>query len=92
VDFDAFLGQPAAGLGAMFRMLGMSLAAGEIQTILAGPLMRQYSKAPEHAYDAALRGEVLELAEREHPLEIRRGMEWLRAAGARCAPIGQALS
>jgi hypothetical protein len=92
LDFDAFLGQPAAGLEAMLRMLGVIPAAGEVEAILAGPLMRQYSKAPEHAYDAALRAEVLELAEREHPLEIRRGMEWLRAAGASCAPIEQSLS
>jgi hypothetical protein len=89
VDFDVFLGQPAVGLEAMFRALGVSLVPAEIETIVAGPLTRQYSKAPEHAYDAALRREVLESAEREHTLEIRRGLEWLRAAAARCAPIEQ---
>ncbi len=92
VDFDAFLGQPAAGLDAMFRMLGQPLAAADIEAVVTGPLMRQYSKAPEHAYDAALRREVLESADREHPLEIRRGMQWLRAASARCARIEPWLS
>ena len=87
VDFDVFLGQPAAGLDAMFRALGQRVAAAEIESIVAGPLMRRYSKAPEHAYDAALRREVLESADHEHPGEIRRGLEWLRAAAARCAPI-----
>lgn len=92
VDFDAFLGQPAAGLDAMFRVLGQTVAATDIETIVAGPLMRRYSKAPEHAYDAALRRAVLESADREHPLEIRRGMEWLRAASAHSVPIEQWLS
>jgi hypothetical protein len=92
VDFDAFLGQPAAGLDAMFRALGHSLTPAEVESIVAGPLMRRYSKAPEHAYDAALRREVLEAAAHEHPLEIRRGMEWLQAAGRQCEPVARWLS
>jgi hypothetical protein len=92
VDFDAFLVEPTAGLDAVFRALGHRLAPADVEAIVAGPLMRQYSKAPEHGYDAVLRREVLESAEREHPAEIGRGMEWLRAAGARYAPIAQWLS
>jgi hypothetical protein len=78
VDFDAFLGEPGAALQAIFRALGADPAAEEIEALVAGPIMRQYSKAPEHAYNAALRRELLESAKREHAVEIRRGMDWLR--------------
>jgi hypothetical protein len=53
--------------------------------------MHRYSKAPEHAYDAALRREVLASAERDHPAEIRRGMTWLAAIGARHRVVAKAL-
>ena len=78
VNFDAFLVEPFAGLEAVFRALGATAAAGEIRSLVQGPLMRQYSKAPQYGYDAALRRALLESADREHPGEIRRGMEWLR--------------
>jgi hypothetical protein len=82
VDFDVFLAAPVAGLEAIFRTLGASAATAEIEALVGGPLMRQYSKAPEYAYDASLRREVLESADREHQTEIRRGMDWLQKAAA----------
>lgn len=39
--------------------------------------MQQYSKAPEHRYDSALRRAVLEAADFEHGAEVRQGMRWL---------------
>jgi hypothetical protein len=83
VNFDAFLSEPRAGLAAIFRFLGAEVAANEIQALLAGPLMHQYSKAPEHAYDAELRRRVLLSADAEHGSEIRRGLEWLRKVAMR---------
>ena len=82
VDFDGFLAHPLAGLQAVFRTLGPAPDAQEIESLVAGPMMRQYSKAPEHAYDAALRQAVLREARSEHAAEIDRGMRWLeRIAG-----------
>jgi hypothetical protein len=83
LDFDVFLQEPCAGLAGIFAAFGEAAAAAQLDALLAAPLMRQYSKAPEHAYDAALRRAVLESAEHEHPLEIRRGMQWLARAAAR---------
>jgi hypothetical protein len=83
VDFDAFLVAPGRGLGSICRMFGAEPAPNEIDRILAGPLLRQYAKAPEYAYDAALRREVLAGADREHGAEIRRGMDWLSSLAAR---------
>jgi hypothetical protein len=78
VDFDAFLREPVAGLQNILRALGVECPVADVQALVANPIMRQYSKGPEHSYDAALRREVLALAEWEHPVELRQGMEWLR--------------
>lgn len=83
VNFDAFLREPRAGLEAIFRFLGVEAPASDIQALVAGPLMQQYSKAPEHAYDAELRRRVLLSADAEHGAEIQRGIEWLRKVAMR---------
>lgn len=83
VNFDTFLGEPFAGLQAIFRALGERPEPREIESLVRGPMMRQYSKAPEHAYDAALRRAVLRSAQREHAAEISRGLQWLQRLSAR---------
>jgi hypothetical protein len=82
LDFDVFLQAPAAALQAVFDTFGAQTSALQIEQLLHSPLMRQYSKAPEYAYDAALRREVLAQADRDHGAEIRRGMQWLGNAAA----------
>jgi hypothetical protein len=92
VDFDTFLGEPYAGLEAIFQALGARPAPREIESLVTGALMRQYSKAPEHAYDAALRRAVLLSAARQHASEIRRGMDWLAAIAQQYPGIGELLA
>jgi hypothetical protein len=83
VDFDRFLADPRAGLEVIFRALGVSPTPAEIEALVGGALMRQYSKAPEHAYDAELRRLVLESADAEHAAEIRLGLNWLQRVAMR---------
>jgi hypothetical protein len=83
VDFDAFLGEPGATLEAILRTLGERAGPDEIERLLNGPLMRQYSKAPEHPYDAALRRALLLEAGREHATQIGLGMRWLERLALR---------
>lgn len=92
VNFDTFLGEPFAGLQAIFQALGEKPAPRQIESLVTGPMMRQYSKAPEHAYDAALRRAVLLSAEREHAAQIRRGLQWLQRLSARHPLIQRALN
>jgi hypothetical protein len=87
VDFDVFLGEPAPGLESIVHALGGTSSSGEIETLVSGPIMRRYSKAPEHAYDALLRREVLMSADWEHGGEIRRGMEWLGHSARRHSTV-----
>lgn len=91
VDFDAFLATPRAVLASIFRALRVDATPREIDCIVSGPIMHQYSKAPEHAYDAALRAEVLASADSEHGAEIRRGMDWLAQLAARRRIVAEAL-
>jgi hypothetical protein len=91
VDFDAFLSAPVPGLAALLRALGATPSAVEVERLVAGPVMGRYSKAPEHEYNAALRQSVLELADREHGAESRRGMQWLASLAGRHRLIDAAL-
>ena len=92
LDFDQFLDRPAEVLLAALRHLELEAAADEVASILQGPTMRRYSKAPEYAYDAALRLEVLNEARATHGAEIRRGLAWLDRAAAQFAPVRDAMA
>ena len=90
-DFDGFLAGPRAGLFRCLNHLGVAASDSEIGAILAGPDMRRYAKAPEHAYDSALRDSLLNEAHIRAGDEINRGMRWLEAAAAEFPQIRAAL-
>jgi hypothetical protein len=92
VDFDEFLANPAPRLLAALRHFKIEASADEVAAILRGPHMGRYSKAPEHAYDAALRREVLNEARALHGVEIRRGLAWLNRAAVEFAPVRAAMA
>jgi hypothetical protein len=97
VDFDRFLLSPAALLSSVLRHFGIEAAsdaetANEVRAIIEGPDMRRYSKAPEHAYDAALRRDVLNAARTAHGAEIRRGLAWLDHAAVQSTAVRDALT
>ncbi|HEV2562792.1 MAG TPA: hypothetical protein VGT78_11690 [Rhizomicrobium sp.] len=92
IDFDKFLAEPQSALQAAFSHFGIATTENEIATILSGPDMSRYSKAPEYAYDAKLRDDVLNQARTEYGGEIRRGMTWLESAAGEFAEIRGALN
>jgi len=82
VEFDRFLTDPRGCLHGILRTLGTDASAREIEALVSRPLMRQYSKAPEYAYDAHTRREVLSAVDQPYGTELKRGMDWLdRMAG-----------
>lgn len=91
IDFDQFLTNPTSLLG-ILRHFDINATAAEVQTILEGPDMRRYSKAPEYAYDAALRMRVLKEARALHSAEIHRGLAWLDRAAKQWPVIGRAIA
>jgi hypothetical protein len=92
LDFEKFLAEPQSSLLAAFHHLGVDTSEAEIAAILSGPNMNRYSKEPEHAYDAKLRNDVLNIARAEHAGEIKRGLAWLENAGNGFAEIRGAMN
>ena len=78
LDFDRLLATPDLVLARSFTHLGVDPAGLDITGLVEGPILRRYSKAPEHAYDAVLRRQLLEAAGRAEALEVQRAMAWLQ--------------
>ncbi len=92
VNFDALLERPSAHLLDVLRHLGIDATPLQAEAIVAGPDLQRYSKAPEHAYDAALREDVLSWARTVHSAEISRGLAWLERAANSCPALHDALT
>jgi hypothetical protein len=83
LDFDRLLADVPSGLLKVARHLDPRFSAADVAVMLSGPELSQYSKAPEHAFDARRRHEVIGAAMHRHNQEIERGIAWLdRAAQA----------
>lgn len=81
-DFDEVLKAPAETVKAIGAGLGVPLDSGRLAEAAAGPIMRRYSKAPEHAYDAAMRARIIAESCEKNRDEIRKGMKWLEHLAA----------
>jgi hypothetical protein len=81
VDFERLLADPENTLRTVARHFGFDLEG--VQAAMASHAWRRYSKAADHAYDAADRAHDLALAERRFGAAIERGVAWVaRQRGA----------
>ena len=87
-DFEDVLADPAAALAAQCGHFGLSVDAARIDAALAGPVMRQYSKAPEHGYSPDLRRELQAQAAAENAPAIAEAIAWVEALAARYTSLG----
>lgn len=92
LDFDAFLADPRSALRSALIHLHGTAAELDLAAMLVSADFRRYSKAPEHAYDAALRRDILDQARNDHRAEIEKGLAWLSAAASRFAGIEEAVA
>ena len=76
-DFDRLLASAAETVAALAAALNVDAPQDRIDAAVSGPILRQYSKAPDHAYDAGLRAEIIAKSQIDHGAEIRKGMAWL---------------
>jgi hypothetical protein len=88
VDFEAMLADSATSLSAQAAHFGLAPGAAAIETLLAGPIMRQYSKAPEHDYSPDLRRELQGQAAADHAPAIAEAIGWVEALAARDKSLG----
>lgn len=82
-DFEAMLADPAAALAAHATHFGLPVDTARIDAALAGPIMRQYSKAPEHGYSPDLRRALQAQAAADHAPAIAAAIAWVEALAAR---------
>lgn len=87
-DFEQFLADPSAALAAQHEHFGLPVDRARIDDALAGPIMRQYSKAPEHGYSPDLRRELQTQAAAEHAPAIAEAIAWVEALAARYTSLG----
>jgi hypothetical protein len=80
LDFDRFLADPVAGFAAVLAHFGAGDAPAAARTIIGGPTMDQYAKAPAHRFDAVMRRQLLDQAAHQHAAEIAKGLTWLDRA------------
>ncbi len=91
INFDTFLQDPQESLSQITGFFGYKHDAAQITSLVNGPVMRQYSKAPEHDYSADLRAELLREAETQYAGAITEAMNWLDEAGSQYPLLGKAL-
>ncbi|MGP1282096.1 MAG: hypothetical protein ACTS1X_03885 [Parasphingopyxis sp.] len=92
LDFDAFLADPAARLGDIAAFFAMETNADALSALAAGPLMDQYSKAPEHGYSADIREKLLAEARATHQEGIATALTWLKDMAARHAAVAELMT
>lgn len=74
LDFDDFLQRPAEQLASVCDYLGLDTTPARCEEAIAGPIMRSYSKAPEHPYGPGLREDIIADSRRRNSAEIAEGM------------------
>ena len=77
VDFDEFLANVEAGIGRVLAHFGRPADAALAADLARSRVLTRYSKAPEYAYTAELRTQVLRDSRRLNGEEIGKGMQWL---------------
>jgi hypothetical protein len=91
VDFDAFLDDVPGALRRLADQVVAGIPDERIVAAALSPALKQYSKAPELAFDAQFRRRLLADAEAQFGEEIRAGLRWCETSGARFAPVARAL-
>ncbi|MFC4292863.1 hypothetical protein ACFOWX_10605 [Sphingorhabdus arenilitoris] len=86
-DFDRFLAMPNAQLTEIAEFFDLSVEQPLVSALLQGPIMRSYSKAPEHGYSADLRRDVQNEAKMRHGGELKTAMKWVEKLANRHSAI-----
>ena len=85
-DFDRMLGDMSGWIERCAVHVGFAATRERIEALIAGPLMRRYSKALEYDYSPSLRAELLANAARQHGADMNAAMAAL-ADAAKLAPL-----
>ncbi|MEO1168307.1 MAG: hypothetical protein AAFW97_06320 [Pseudomonadota bacterium] len=87
LDFDDFLADPSSRLSEIARFFGIDADAEAVSSLVEGPIMTQYSKAPEHGYSRDVRDSLLAEARAAHADGIAEALTWLNDAADRYGAV-----
>jgi len=90
-DFDRMLDDMAGWIERCAAEFGFAAPQGRIKEIVAGPLMRRYSKALEYDYSPTLRAELLGDAAKRHGPDINAAVAALSSAAKSTPLLARAL-
>lgn len=92
LDFDSFLMAPEESLTQVASFLGLPGEDQQIASIVQGPVMRRYSKAPEYEFGPDTRRRVLADAAQRHSAAIGAALALLGHAAEKAPNLARALS
>ena len=92
VDFDEFLADVPGQLGRVAAHFGLELQPAKLAAAAAGPVLGQYSKAPQLPFPPGERAARLASSRRDNRAEIARGLAWLERLAGADAGIGRLLA
>lgn len=92
LNFDDFLDTPQETLSRVAAHFGLEADPDKIESLIAGPIMSSYSKAPEHDYSPDLRKQLLVQARANYAKEISETTQWVYALGESHPAIKTALA
>jgi len=91
-DFDAMLGDMVDGLARISDFFGFVADSGQLHAVASGPLIKLYSKAPEHAYSPALRRDIIAETTEQYRGEIDGALAMLESAAEKSPLLERALT
>ena len=91
-DFDAMLKDLKPELIRIAGFFGFDTDPSSIEAIASGPLIGQYSKAPEFAYGPALRSELIAEATERHRRDIDAALAMLNSGAEKSPLLARALA
>lgn len=92
MDFDDFLREPASQLQVAADHFGQKLSPDHAQSLISGPIMSSYSKAPEFDYSPSLRQQLLAEAAQIHADDIKQTLLWVDQLARRFPIIAAAIA
>jgi hypothetical protein len=91
LDFDDMLNDVKGALERVTKHFQMEVDSKYFDTVAQSPVLKRYSKAPEHEYSPEMRAELLAKARVEKETDIKKGLAWLEKLAAKHPDVAELL-
>jgi len=91
LEFESLLKNPRERLEWSLKHLGIPISPAAVEQAVSSPVLRTYSKAPEHKYDAQTRAAILSDSRSRYRNEIRQGLAWLEQLAGQSGLVATAM-